>query len=77
MLDPNYSQKVDIWSLGCIIFELTNLLKEENLSEIDHSDEVLFSGDYCFPVSPRKGKRDGRQDQLEKILQVKGFQEDL
>lgn len=52
ILDRTYNQSADIWSIGCIIAELyfTFLCTIDNPSK--PSDNILFHGVGCFPLSP-------------------------
>jgi serine/threonine protein kinase len=52
LLDPSYDQAVDMWSLGCILYELlkvsTNYTKSPGF---DMNKRYLHTGDSCFPIS--------------------------
>jgi serine/threonine protein kinase len=65
---------VDIWSLGCIIAELAYVW---NSADNNKSDKILFRGSNCFPLSPVKEGVVGSNDQLIKILETLGPQEDF
>ena len=53
LLDPCYDQAIDMWSLGCTLFELlkvsSSYSKDENF---DVKQRYAFSGDSCYPISP-------------------------
>ena len=50
LLQENYTDAIDVWSIGCIFAELLNMMKE-NVPY--HSDRgPLFPGSSCFPLSP-------------------------
>ena len=51
ILLENYDMASDIWSLGCILYELCKVVDG---SSSYTPDTTLFSGDYCHPLSPRK-----------------------
>lgn len=46
----NYDVKADIWSVGCILYELF-CHSSFNLKP-DDKPQVLFKGDSCYPISP-------------------------
>ena len=48
ILLENYDTASDIWSLGCIAYELCKVVSGVT------QDTTLFSGDHCHPLSPRK-----------------------
>lgn len=50
LLQPNYSQAIDVWSAGCIFAELLMMLEGTDYSE----RRPLFPGKSCFPLSPAK-----------------------
>jgi len=55
LLHEEYTEAIDNWSLGCILFEL--MLMEERYckkSEIRKLRGPLFPGECCYPLSPRK-----------------------
>ena len=64
----DYNQKIDVWSLGCIITELSKLAN-------GGKPEIQFKGKSCFPLSPVPGENeDGStiidcNDQLFKIFE--------
>ena len=52
-MDQNYNEAVDIWSLGCILFELIYSSNPyHDCKEYDVKNRVLFKGDSCYPMSP-------------------------
>eukprot|EP00922_Rhytidocystis_sp_ex-Travisia-forbesii_P060333 GHVS01089438.1.p1 GENE.GHVS01089438.1~~GHVS01089438.1.p1 ORF type:complete len:459 (+),score=53.65 GHVS01089438.1:334-1710(+) len=77
LLQENYTDAIDIWSIGCIFAELLNMMKE-NIPY--HSDRgPLFPGSSCFPLSPdQKHATDykfhtrGNRDQLNMIFNILG-----
>ena len=57
LLEKNYDQSIDIWSLGVSIAELifTSSKKSE---ESKLKDRFLFKGKSCFPISPEIAGQD-------------------
>jgi serine/threonine protein kinase len=49
-----YSEKLDIWSVGCIVAELAHVWRRtsENRKE-NEADRYLFKGTSCYPLSPK------------------------
>ena len=78
LVEQNYSKKIDIWSVGCVFGELMMMMKEN--SPFCFERKPLFPGKYCYPLSPRKNKKnedryrkkDNDPDQLDKIFDVLG-----
>lgn len=77
LIEKNYDQKIDVWSLGCIYAELLGMLKEHAPTFLDRGP--LFPGTSCFPLSPdtnARAKKSGfpvtHQDQLNIIFTVIG-----
>jgi mitogen-activated protein kinase 1/3 len=75
LLQENYNEAIDIWSVGCIYAELLNMLEGVPLRE----RQPLFPGNSCFPLSPdHKHKTDykyhtkGKHDQLNMIFNLLG-----
>lgn len=75
LLQENYTEAIDIWSVGCIYAELLGML--EGTSPQDRGP--LFPGSSCFPLSPdHKHKQDykyhtkGKHDQLNMIFNLIG-----
>ena len=77
----DYTSKVDIWSVGCILAELLGMQKDS----VPHIDDrkALFPGRSCYPLSdegnydenglPIAGESDNDQlDQLQVIFEVIG-----
>ena len=52
LMEKEYNDKVDMWGIGCIFYELLTMLTNQ-------SRDPLFMGFSCFPLSPdRKIKLD-------------------
>jgi mitogen-activated protein kinase 1/3 len=75
LLQENYSEAIDMWSVGCIYAELLGML--EGTKTQDRGP--LFPGSSCFPLSPdHKHKTDykyhtrGKHDQLNMIFNLLG-----
>lgn len=52
LLEKNYNEAIDMWSVGCIFGELLKMIKETCPSAADRFP--LFPGKYCYPLSPSK-----------------------
>jgi len=75
LLQENYTEAIDVWSVGCIYAELLGMLKGTEFKE----RSPLFPGHSCFPLSPNeKHKTDtkyytkGTTDQLSQICALLG-----
>jgi mitogen-activated protein kinase 1/3 len=76
LLQRDYNEMIDVWSVGCIYAELLGMLQEGN-HYMDRGP--LFPGSTCFPLSPdHKHKQDykfythGKHDMLTKIFNIIG-----
>lgn len=78
LLQENYTEAIDMWSVGCIFAELLNMLKENVAYYSDRSP--IFPGSSCFPLSPDNKQQSedyrfkirGNRDQLNMIFNVLG-----
>ena len=88
LLEKNYDQKIDMWSVGCILAEM--LLKVEQKLQAGQGHQStdsaknefnIFPGKSCYPLSPPGINKDSssdsairldRKDQLIQILKVLG-----
>lgn len=52
LLEKNYDEGVDLWSLGCILGELLGMMKSN--CENPTFRCPLFQGSSCFPLSPSR-----------------------
>lgn len=72
LLSKKYDQAIDIWSVGCILFELIRILDPANKP----LPSILFRGNHCFPLSPMDGSDDeetiDEEDQVRVILKTMG-----
>jgi mitogen-activated protein kinase 1/3 len=75
LLQEDYTEAIDVWSVACIYAELLGMLKGTAFKE----RAPLFPGHSCFPLSPNnKHKTDtkyytkGTQDQLSMICSLIG-----
>ena len=71
LLEKRYDQAIDIWSAGCIFYELLSSVSA------DSKRKVLFQGDHCFPLSPNNKSQTqapDESDQLRVILKRLGKQ---
>ncbi|KAJ1604463.1 putative mitogen-activated protein kinase 2 [Cryptosporidium canis] len=82
LLQENYTEAIDMWSVGCIFAELLNMLKENVAYYSDRSP--LFPGSSCFPLSPDNKQQSedyrfkirGNRDQLNMIFNILGSPSD-
>jgi len=79
LLQKNYSYEVDNWSVGWIIAEILQLTWFETPHEFLIKSTILFPGECCYPLSPKKksdsvnkGYPYNKNDQLMCILRVLG-----
>lgn len=75
LLQENYTEAIDTWSVGCIYAELLGMLPGTKIEDRG----PLFPGSSCFPLSPdHKHKTDykyhtkGKHDQLNMIFNLLG-----
>lgn len=75
LLQENYTDSIDVWSVGCIYAELLGML--EGTHVMDRGP--LFPGSSCFPLSPDNKHRtdykyhtQGKHDMLNKIFSIIG-----
>lgn len=88
LVEKQYDQASDMWSLGCIIYELIlyTLKADKNFEYKDFQKvRYLFQGGSCFPLSPCKTTNNieagqnnqvGKTDQVKVILKTLGPQSD-
>jgi mitogen-activated protein kinase 1/3 len=81
LLEENYTEAIDVWSIGCIFAELLGMMKENIPNPADRGP--LFPGSSCFPLSPdHKHAMDykfhtrGNRDQLNMIFNIIGTPEE-
>ncbi|CAK0859217.1 unnamed protein product [Prorocentrum cordatum] len=79
LLQENYTEAIDVWSVGCIYAELMGMLEGTRTQDRG----PLFPGTSCFPLSPdHKHKMDykyhtrGKHDQLNMIFTLLGTPSD-
>lgn len=77
LLEENYTEAIDVWSVGCIFAELLGMMKENVPFPTDRGP--LFPGSSCFPLSPDqrhavdyKFHTRGNRDQLNMIFNILG-----
>ena len=76
LVQKHYDFASDMWSIGCILYELMNLVARPK-DETPYKHKELFSGDSCFPLSPVANSVKSnlpkqlisKKDQLRKILE--------
>ena len=78
--ETEYDFACDIWSVGCIVYELIHC-SQEYISEKESAKEHVamrhaFTGDSCYPISPFFDDNGqlvlSESDQFLKILRIKG-----
>ena len=56
LMEKDYNQSMDIWSIGCILAELLYFLtpesKEEPTNKVWSCDRFLLPGETCYPLTP-------------------------
>jgi mitogen-activated protein kinase 1/3 len=74
LLQP-YTEKIDIWAVGCIYVEMLGMLDGARFED----RRPLFCGECCYPLSPAPGHDEDqkyhirkRHDQLNKIFDIIG-----
>ena len=77
LLEKDYGEGIDVWSVGCIFAELLSMMKENVANALDR--KPLFPGSSCFPLSPDSNptvKKNGfavsTNDQLNIIFDIIG-----
>lgn len=78
LLQDNYTQAIDMWSVGCIFAELLGMIKA-NFPDAKHRCPI-FQGSTCYPLSPSRREEKPYQyyfapeskDQLNVIFNVLG-----
>jgi serine/threonine protein kinase len=57
-MERSYDQAQDMWSFGCIIYELLKYITRENKAGQAEfkRHRYLFKGSSCFPLSPLKNE---------------------
>jgi len=79
LLQENYTEAIDVWSVACIYTELLGMLEG---TKYDHRGP-LFPGQTCFPLSPHEAHKNdtkyytkGTRDQLSMICNLIGTPSD-
>jgi len=72
LLEKEYDSSVDIWSMGCIASELIACTKEYRKSGVSLESRFLFTGNMCYPLSPKDEDGEEEEDQLKIIIQTVG-----
>ena len=80
LLEKNYGQAIDMWSIGCILAEMMMRVNEQSGRFVDQS--CLFPSKSCYPLSPPGQSGDcedsnetirlDKKDQLLLIIQMLG-----
>lgn len=74
LLQKNYNDKADLWSVGCILGELILSSSRYNKVGMNDREKMLFRGKSCYPLSPEGRDKAGSNDQLVNIVKVLGHQ---
>ena len=54
LIEKEYDQGVDIWSIGCILYELITFSMLSQQPELAPKKvSALFPGDFCYPLTPK------------------------
>ena len=53
MVQKHYGKGVDIWAIGCVLFELMAIVMQQESGAVPQKTKSLFRGGYCYPLSPR------------------------
>jgi len=60
LIEKEYDQGVDIWSIGCILYELITFSMLSQKPELAPKKvSALFPGDFCYPLTPKGNKKTG------------------
>ena len=77
LVEKGYTAAIDVWSAGCILSELLQMIKENSPTYLDRSP--LFPGTCCFPLSPdshgklqKNGFPFSEKDQMYQIFSILG-----
>jgi len=78
LVEKHYDQACDLWSFGCVIYELLNFYScnpdnEASLKKYNR-ERFLFPGNSCFPLSPCEANIKSKMKEtniIDKIDQLK------
>ena len=70
ILEKEYSQKIDMWSVGCVIAELLHCLEKQNKAKVSERHRVLFLGKSCYPLSPDKECMESQETDGQEELKI-------
>ena len=78
LIEPAYTEKVDLWSFGCILAEMLSC-SQPYKKYVKASNRILFKGNSSYPLSPYPGDALGLEsivadDLMFKICNVMGKQ---
>lgn len=57
-----YTEKADVWSVGCVVSEI---IKQMGVNTGSYADKILFRGSSCYPISPAED--DGTDAKVKQI----------
>ena len=53
LLDPKYDKSIDMWAVGCILYEMIYISKAYcNQKGFNSKKRHAYKGDSCYPLSP-------------------------
>jgi len=65
LLEKDYTNAIDIWSIGCILGEL--LMMQKSNAKTCFERKALFPGKSCFPLSPDRSSM-GNSNNVKKVF---------
>ena len=73
LMEKQYDEAVDMWSVGCIMAEMMSCLNREK--KIKDHKRLLFFSTHCQPLSPKDPSlsSDQQTDAIEAIIKKVGF----
>ena len=69
--EADYDNKIDIWSLGCVLGELLRTGSKKSEKWSDREQRVIFPGSSAFPNSPCKEGKTKESDDKSIIISSK------
>jgi mitogen-activated protein kinase 1/3 len=75
--DGEYTEAIDVWSVGCVYAEMLGMLDNPNDPEARFDRRALFPGGSCYPLSRERANQASstskpKKDQLQVIFDVLG-----
>ena len=74
LVEKQYDYSADMWSFGCIIFELLQYVHKssDTFFKDFQQKRYLFQGGSCFPLSPCKNKNNTNDGSKQKKVNMIG-----